>query len=113
MTVMAASGKKTVNGVRLIRDSSIPHQPVLDGADPSSQYTRISLEAVQLMRDSTQSPPDADPGKEGSDDLTRPGFDAYLDQLQRAQSKQEELEERLCVSCCINRFLCAYLHELN
>ncbi|KAL4891360.1 hypothetical protein BDV59DRAFT_68017 [Aspergillus ambiguus] len=74
-------------------DSIIPHQPVLDDADVSSQHTRISLEAVPLTRDSIESTPAADPGQ-GSGAVAQPTLDAYLDQLQRAQDEQEELERR-------------------
>lgn len=75
-------------------ESNMPHQPVLDDIDTSSQHTRISLEAIPHTRDSTQSTPAADAGQ-GSSVMTQPTLEAYLDQLQRAQEEQEELEKRL------------------
>lgn len=77
------------------RNSSIRHQTALDDADGSSQHTRISLEAIPRMRDSNQHTPAVDLGQGSSDDMRQPTLDAYLDQLQRAQEEQEELDRRL------------------
>ncbi|KAF9883530.1 hypothetical protein FE257_003363 [Aspergillus nanangensis] len=72
-----------------------PDQPILDGIDASSQCTRISLGAVPPVHDSNQHSAAEDSVEEGSDRTTQQDLNAYLDQLQRAQDEQNELEERL------------------
>ncbi|KAL6229549.1 hypothetical protein BDW75DRAFT_249578 [Aspergillus navahoensis] len=89
-----SEGEEQTSPASGLPDSNMPRQPILDDADTSSQHTRISLEAIPRARDSNQSTPAADAGQ-GSSVIPQPTLYTYLDQLQRAQEEQEELEKRL------------------